>query len=180
MKIDLFSVPIWIGNIDSNKIKLKKEKLEPTFGSGVKTSFNKNLGAIIDETSLKYLYETLVKILDENINTSYNINLLNIWENYYENNDFQEKHLHTGSDLSFVIYKKIEQSNTVFVNPADKLISSFYTHCKVKQSTFGPLQFFPKCRQNQIIIFPSFLEHYVQKTSNSITIAGNLILNFQQ
>ena len=97
MKIDLFSVPIWIGNIDSNKIKLKKEKLEPTFGSGVKTSFNKNLGSIIDEVSLKYLYEMLVEVLDETIKIPYNISLLNIWENHYENNDFQEKHLHTGS-----------------------------------------------------------------------------------
>ena len=35
-----------------------------------------------------------------------------------------------------------------------------------------------KSRQNQIILFPSYLGHYVKKTSDAITIAGTLYMNF--
>ena len=35
------------------------------------------------------------------------------------------------------------------------------------------------CRQDQIVIFPSHIEHMVRKTSDAITIAGNLKLTFR-
>jgi hypothetical protein len=39
-------------------------------------------------------------------------------------------------------------------------------------------QFSPKLRENQIIIFPSFLEHMVKKTTEEgSTIAGNISIN---
>ena len=180
MKIDLFSTPIWIGNIDSSKIKLVKQELKPTFGSEINTTYNHSLGSKIEENSLKYLYENLISILDETIRSPYQIRLINIWENSYEQGDFQEKHIHPGSDLSFVIYKKVDQGNTVFVNPADKLLDVFYHNCEVKQALFGSCSFAPKCRENQVVIFPSYLEHYVKKMSNSITIAGNLNITFDR
>ena len=37
-------------------------------------------------------------------------------------------------------------------------------------------QFHPECRSNQIIIFPSCLEHMVKKHSNSTTISGNILI----
>ena len=40
------------------------------------------------------------------------------------------------------------------------------------------LQFRPSCREGQIIVFPSFLEHMVKKTSNAITISGNIDFKF--
>ena len=178
MKLDLFSTPIWIGNIDASKVKLVEQQLRPTFESKVNTTFNEGFGSKIQESSLEYLLTSLVSILDETIKLPYKIYLENIWENSYNQEDFQEKHTHPGSDLSFVIYKKVEQANTVFVNPADKLLDAYYIHCKRKQDLFGCSPFAPKCRENQIIIFPSYLEHYVKKTSNSVTISGNLKLNF--
>jgi hypothetical protein len=41
---------------------------------------------------------------------------------------------------------------------------------------FGGYDFQPQCRENQIIVFPAFLEHYVKKTSNAETIAGNMTI----
>jgi len=178
VKIDLFSVPIWIGNIDSSKIKLLKQELKPTFGSEVNTTYNDSFGSKIEESSVKYLLENLISILDETISSRYQIKLINIWENSYGQGDFQEKHIHAGSDLSFVIYKKVEESNTVFVNPSYKLIDAFYHDCKIKQNLFGSFSFSPKCRENQVVIFPSFIEHYVKKINNATTIAGNLKLTF--
>lgn len=179
MNIDLFSVTIFIGNIDASKIKLINKKTKPTFGSDVLTSFEEGKGSTPTKESLDYLYPTIVGLLDQKIKTPYKIQLINIWENHYINSDFQEKHIHPRSDLSFIIYKKIDESKTVFVNPSDKLLEAFYPSY-IKQNLFGPCQYTPECRENQIIIFPSFLEHYVKKTNNAITIAGNLSLTFQQ
>ena len=178
MKIDLFSTPIWIGNIDASKINLIEQDAKPTFGSGVNTTYNDGIGSNIDEKSVNYLYEVIVSLINETITNPYSLHLTNIWENKYEEGDFQEKHIHPNSHLSFVIYKKVEESNTVFVNPAEKMIQAFYDPCKRKRNLFGSIEYSPKCRQNQIIVFPSYLEHYVKKTNNAITVSGNLNLNF--
>ena len=36
----------------------------------------------------------------------------------------------------------------------------------------------PKCKQGDLIIFPSFMTHMVLPLSNSETIAGNLKINY--
>jgi len=179
MRFNIFSIPIWIGNIDANNIKIKETEVKKTFGSEVKTSILSSNNMSIDKNSLSYLYNTIVRILDKENLPSYQLTLQNIWENYYEESDFQENHIHARSDLSFIIYKKVNESNTVFVSPSAKMLDIFYS-CKSKNTFFGPPSFKPECRENQIIIFPSFLEHYVKKTSNAITIAGNLNLTFSQ
>ena len=160
MKLDLFSIPIWIGNIDVAKVTLQSSKLEKNFLSDVASSYSQ--GSSIDETSSKYLLDVIINLLDQDIIRRYTLDIINIWENHYYDSDFQENHIHVGSDLSFIIYKKIDESKTVFLNPSYKLLNCFV----------------PECRENQIIIFPSYLEHMVRKSSNTITIAGNLKITF--
>ncbi len=178
MKLNLFSVPIWVGNIDSSKIILEEKQIQNSFDSEVKSSYNDECLSIQEE-SLNYLYQIVVNLLNQEIIGSYEVKLNNIWSNYYEESDFQENHIHAGSDISFIIYKKINESRTVFVNPAGRILDAFYSPCKIKTQLFGGVHVKPECRENQIIIFPSFLEHFVQKTNDSITIAGNMNLTFQ-
>ena len=176
MKIDLFSIPIWIGNIEASKIEIKNKESSPTFLSDIKTNFDsKN---IIDKEAVQYLYQTIVKLLDEKITSPYTVELQHIWENHYEEADFQEAHTHPNSDFSFIIYKKINESRTVFLSPFRHLLGSYYFSCSKKQDIMGGEFYMPECRENQIIIFPSFLEHCVKKTSNATTIAGNFRLTF--
>tara|TARA_R100001460_G_scaffold23744_1_gene47874 strand:- start:1656 stop:2189 length:534 start_codon:yes stop_codon:yes gene_type:complete len=176
MKLDLFSIPIWIGNIDVAKVTLQSSKLEKNFLSDVASSYSQ--GSSIDETSSKYLLDVIINLLDQDIIRRYTLDIINIWENHYYDSDFQENHIHVGSDLSFIIYKKIDESKTVFLNPSYKLLNCFYANCKFKSVIFGKENFVPECRENQIIIFPSYLEHMVRKSSNTITIAGNLKITF--
>ena len=42
MKLDLFSVPIYIGNIDIDKIKIEHKRFERTWHSQTKSSHNFN------------------------------------------------------------------------------------------------------------------------------------------
>ena len=57
-------------------------------------------------------------------------------------------------------------------------MEAFYHESNLKSKYFGPQYFTPDCRTNQFIIFPSHIEHFVKKTKNAITIAGNMILQF--
>jgi hypothetical protein len=176
MKLDLFSIPIWTGNIDSEKVKLVEQNLQPTFGSEIKTTYTESDKKNIDPESLKYLYQVIKGLLAETVKIPFELRLINIWKNIYEDKDFQETHIHCGSDLSFVIYKDVVESNTVFVNPSLNLIAAYYVGYPIKKDILGVETFTPECRKNQIIIFPSYLEHFVKKTSNAVTVSGNLEL----
>lgn len=180
MEIKLFSTPIWIGNIDANKINFIEKEIKQSFLSGVKSShtdFNKE----INKESINYLYETIINIMNaENKLPDCSIQLTHIWSNHYETSDFQENHIHAGSDLSFIIYKKVDESKTIFVNPSSKMLEVYYWDCPKKAAFFGPNFFKPECRENQIVIFPSYLEHFVRRSNGAVTVAGNLRINFNK
>jgi|TARA_Y100001938_G_scaffold148032_1_gene230637 hypothetical protein len=175
VQIDLFSIPIWIGNIDCSKIIIEHDEPVQTFGSEIGSTHKVNNN--IHPESLSYLYQIISKNIEQSIGSSFELKLDHIWVNYYKGVDFQESHAHSGSEICFIIYKKIRESNTVFKNPNNITLGSYYVGKKRLQDIFGSQDFKPECRENQILIFPAFLEHYVKKTSDAITIAGNLFIN---
>jgi len=168
MIVELFSIPIFIGNIDVSKIEIKNKKFKKTWFSETESSQNSH-GNLISKENVEYLLSTMVKILEEKIKYPFEIGLVNIWQNNYLKNDYQEPHIHEQSDFSFIIYKNVEEGKTVFFNP----IKNYLLFYKNIAHMFDSL-FMPKCKTGQIIIFPSFLEHMVLKNSNQTTIAGNL------
>jgi hypothetical protein len=89
-----------------------------------------------------------------------------IWLNKYSKNDYQESHIHP-SDFSFIIYYKIDKSYTIFNNPVKSLL-------EMRDSKIFNKHYKPKLKQGDLIIFPSYLEHWVKPNSNNTTIAGNI------
>ena len=170
MKLNLFSTPVFIINIDTNKIIKKNGSFKKTWLS--ETSSSHAEGDILEVESSNYLLEEIGKVLAKEIKKTLKISLDHIWENRYEVGDFQERHNHPGSHFSFIIYKEIEKSNTVFFRPDKNLFDSFYDG---KFNQFNN-KFIPECRSNQIIIFPSCIEHMVLSNTISKTIACNLII----
>ena len=133
MIINIFSIPIFIGNINANKIKfIKKIKTEDTWLSKTPSSYNDdNPDSIIDKKTIKFILETFADELTQVVSGTFELRLKNIWENNYRTEDYQEPHIHTGSDLSFIIYKDVEESKTVFLNPAKNTWIPILTHsCK--------------------------------------------------
>ena len=170
MKLEIFSVPLFIGNINLKKIKLTSE-MGQAFLSGTPSSFyTKNT---LDPESDKYLMRVIGELLKEKYQY-FSINLQNIWRNRYINNDFQEPHIHANSRFSFIIYEEVKICHTIFYNPAKYLI----------QATTGiddsvvMRHFKPQVRKGQIIVFPSYVEHMVNKNSDQATISGNLNFKF--
>ena len=92
-------------------------------------------------------------------------NVTKIWINKYEKNDYQGAHIH-GSDFSFIIYYKGD-SNTVFNSPSKNILQCF-------DGLIFDVSCEPDLKQGNIIVFPSYLEHWVKPNSNNITIAGNI------
>jgi len=172
---NLFEIPVFIGDIDVDKIKLKKINFEKTWlsktNSTYKNTKDEDILNVIEKDSVIYLLNILAKLLEEKIEERFEISLLNIWENVYSDNDFQEPHIHAKSDYSFIIYKEVEKDGgkTVFLNPNRNVMESFTNIHHHFQNIFKP-----SCNKGQVIIFPSFLEHMVLKTSNQHTISGNL------
>tara|TARA_R110002110_G_scaffold415014_1_gene647467 strand:+ start:60 stop:635 length:576 start_codon:yes stop_codon:yes gene_type:complete len=175
MKLNLFSIPIYISNIDLDKIKLKNIKVKRQWLSGTESSHD--CRNEITEDTRAHILQTIIKLLNYDIHKPYELVLSSIWQNNYKNNDYQERHAHPGSHFSFIIYKKVKQSNTVFFNPFLQLMESYYRKNNPVKTILIDSSFKVECREGQIVVFPSFLEHMVLKHSNSVTISGNININ---
>tara|TARA_R100000734_G_C3292843_1_gene84434 strand:+ start:398 stop:946 length:549 start_codon:yes stop_codon:yes gene_type:complete len=176
MKLNLFSVPVYIGNIDVDKVKVSNQGFEKTWACRTNSSFN--FQNTLEDDSAKYVLNVIYDLIRKDVQSPCKIEILNIWENRYENRDYQEKHVHPHSHFSFIIYKQIEEGKTVFVNPSDKSLLSYYAPVFWEKTNFFELDYEPKCRQGQIIIFPSFLEHMVKETNDyCVTVSGNACLH---
>ena len=168
VKVDnLFPNLVATKNIDMLKLNVTGSNFKKTFGSNIKTTldgatlFNKNSINYLN-IQIRYMLEYLLKPYCKN----FVFNVCDIWLNKYDDNDYQESHTHP-SDFSFIIYYKVDKSYTIFNNPVKNLLEMrdskiFDKHCK------------PKLEQGDLIIFPSYLEHWVKPNSNNITIAGNI------
>jgi hypothetical protein len=172
MKLNLFSVPIYIDTIDCSKINVVSKSFEKTWMSKTKSSHNfKN---DLDKTSFEYLCEKIWNLLKEDFKNNIKIILTDIWENYYVKEDYQETHCHPQAHFSFIIYKKTNQSKTVFQSPNETTVLGYYPKDIFEMTNIFSTRFQPSLKSNQIILFPSFLQHFVLKQSNTISIAGNL------
>ena len=171
MKVDIFPVSVFIGNVDLKKIKLTSE-MGKAFLSGTPSSFfTKNT---LDPESGKYLMQVIAELLGEKFHTFFTVSLTTIWRNSYKNNDFQEPHVHTNSKFSFIIYEEVNKVHTVFYNPAKYLIESTLGRDLVQY------HFIPEMKKGQIIVFPSYVEHMVNRNSDQATISGNIDFKFNR
>ena len=66
MVLDLFTIPVFIGNIDIKKINLKNQKYKKMWLSDTKTSYDQSFKNVsdMDKDSLKYLMESIIGYLD--------------------------------------------------------------------------------------------------------------------
>lgn len=163
MKQILFEVPIWKQNIDVTKIKLISSNFKKSFYSEILTSHRGN--NILPEEGVKYITEIFTKLLSKEFNIK-KIILTHIWRNIYRGN-FQDRHNHAGSHLSFVVYEKISKPQTVFFHPAHDLIGS------VNKNSIFKTGHKLDVVQNDLVIFPGYLDHMVCYTKDGLTISGN-------
>jgi hypothetical protein len=171
MKVELFPIPVFFDQVDLTRIKMTDTAYEPTFFSDVKSNYLHQ--PQLEPTSYDYLAEIIERNLKE---TGQYIDpqITAIWRNVYNETNMQEVHIHADAQWSFIIYETVEHSRTVFLNPAWKMI-------EVQMGYFAPAfppNWRPKVGPGTMILFPSFLEHYVLAGNTGSTIAGNVNLKY--
>ena len=166
MRLDLFSVPIHIGKVNLKKIKLNSN-FKKTWMSETPSSFDEK--NVLDKESDLYLVKYIGNLIKKHYYSKFELGIGNIWQNNYNNNNYQEPHVHANSKLCFIIYKKVTNAKTIFFNPAKNVIDM------LQVADIYPRVYVPNVKTGAIIVFPGFLEHMVSPNSDQNTISGNLI-----
>jgi hypothetical protein len=113
----------------------------------------------------KYLKQTLNKSIDD-----WHGHRMNSWLVSYAQGQSLSYHNHIGSQLSSVLYLISDDSDSggeiVFTDPRQNANRGY--DLKFKE-WFEPLKYKPVC--GQIVVFPSFLYHYVATYQNNIRLA---------
>lgn len=173
MKLNIFKIPIFIENINVDKLKFNEVSFEETWESKTPSTFKKG-NNLLNQESTDYLLGVIAGLLFPEIKKEFSINLDKIWINKYKEKDYQEEHIHTKSHFSFIIYSKVKESNTVFLSRDREIIDAF----GMDDMALFQTKFEASCRSNQIILFPSFLTHRVKRAEEDYeTISGNISLN---
>tara|TARA_E500000318_G_scaffold79515_1_gene74522 strand:+ start:48 stop:578 length:531 start_codon:yes stop_codon:yes gene_type:complete len=174
MRIDLFSIPIFIGNIDSEKLVIEDETFDKAWWSKTTSSYNNNHKNKLQDESTKYLLKNIASLLKDKIKNPFEVQLSNIWSNKYDKNDYQEEHIHSNSHFSFIIYKNVKESRTKFISAWRDIITAY------EMNNLFCENFSVECRSNQICVFPSFVKHLVSKNNfPGETIAGNILIKIK-
>ena len=163
MKQVLFEVPIWKQNIDVSKIKLNSSNFKKSFNSEILTSHDGH--NVLEKEGVDYLSNIFAKLLADDLKLK-KITITHIWRNIYKNS-FQERHNHAGSHFSFVVYERLHEPQTIFFHPAIDLMLT------TKNNRIFKTDEKLNVVQNDLIIFPGYLDHMVRLTKDGLTISGN-------
>jgi hypothetical protein len=168
VKVDnIFPNLIATKHLDLSNLKIIGKKFKKTFESKLKTTLKGH--TLFDKDSMNYLNIQLTETLSYLLKPyckNFVFNISDIWINRYDKKDYQGSHVHP-SDFSFIIYYKVDKSYTVFNSPIKSLLES-------KINKVFNHDYETNFKQGDIIIFPSYLEHWVKPNSNNITISGNI------
>jgi uncharacterized protein (TIGR02466 family) len=168
--------------IFENLERMTLKDLSNPFNDTVKTTFKHGMiNDVVSEFALTHLYKIIEKCAiefcndvkyDGTGNTDYKIKMIESWINFYNKNDYQFDHEHTG-DISGVYYYQTNANdgNIVFSNPnVSTKLQRFPSNSFSKSIYYKP-------RIGKIVLFPSWLTHRVEpnKTDDTrISIAFNL------
>jgi len=188
--IDIFATRIYTDKLKQDEksiikyiLKLKKNNKGNQFSNTGWQSENLNTKNKIILPLINSIERSAFEYANS-INIKNKLKVGNIWANINNYKDYNRSHIH-GGIFSGVYYLQVPKNsgNIVFENPADKLISSFWMlqlPCILVNNIFTSTSWSFKGEPGLILIFPSYLSHFVEcnlnKTKNRISMSFNLIL----
>ena len=163
----VFAAPFFIEPIDLDKVNLISEKYEQSYLSGIETTMGSD--KFTDE-SYEYVKSLIRDCIGQFLQDDFFLG--QVWRNRYTKTDWQDPHIHSGAQWSFIIYESVDYSRTVFMNPSRKVIMNQWA----MYGNVIPMDFMPQVPSGNIVIFPSWIEHFVTNGNEGTTIAGNVYL----
>ena len=133
------------------------------------------------------IHELYMKYVSSVFDKPVSFSLEDMWFNYYSDGEYQEEHHHINTTpflppvhFSCIHYLKFDEeqhTSTTFHDP----ISMLRSHSFEMESNYYKESWTPKVKEGDLLIFPSYLTHHVQKSKPTpdnprITIAFNLRL----
>jgi hypothetical protein len=132
----------------------------------------------------KYLYDDVIGEFLHNLGVNTNIlpsfELTSPWYNVYDKDDYQERHDHYPDHFSmihFLEYDSKVHKSPKFFNP--HITTRTFNTVQVYNRMYQPFHQFNDIEEGNIIFFPSFVPHLVEKNTSDkrrITIAMNINL----
>lgn len=171
MQYNVFSIPIFIDTVDLNEIDIGNPPTKRIWLSETPSTLGQHHE--ISQSTIDYLATIVTRNLGVDL-IGENPRFGEIWRNKYQKHDWQDIHIHPHSSWSFIIYETVTESKTVFMNPVYKDIQN-QLGTNLKQF---PLDFRPVLHIGDMIIFPSFIEHFVRPGNEGNTISGNIYMNY--
>ena len=171
MLLDIFKTSIWKVKLNLNLSSLKKE-----IKKIVKKDKGRNISNVggyqtnnIDYKKHAQLFSLseIIKVNTRNYRDSVGLNqnfkLANMWININKYKDFNKSHLHLYSSISGVFYVKCPKNcgDIVLQNNALDFLYCWDPNVKTYNSYTSSEWFIP-CENNLLLLFPSYLKHYVQ------------------
>ena len=94
MKKEIFGIPIFEDKVDVTKFDIiPKAPLEPTWDSGVPSTFSSQKQELIPEDIWRYLSEVIERNLYPANLMGKNARFGHIWKNVYEKHHYQDAHI---------------------------------------------------------------------------------------
>ena len=148
------------------------------------TSFLQDTNEVIEKNK-DVLLEEYINSLRYFFDRSFDFNLLNIWYNLYMDGEYQEEHDHLSTEhisrehfsfIHFLSFDKMQHNPPIFADPMKSLRSLSIELDKNNYSS----KYEPNIEEGDILMFPSYLRHYVLPCKKSdyprITISFNIEL----
>ena len=185
MIIETFKTPILSLNLSNSfnlktkikNIRKKKGRVASNLGGYQSKDLEKN--SVVFLPLLKTI-EDKTNYLARQIGIKNNLKIDNFWinVNFYKDTNMAHSHPNSIFSGSFYIETPKDSGSIVFRHPIQSLLDAHWINNIVKYNEFNSSvwKFVPQ--ENQLLIFPSWLEHYVEPNMNKnqerISIAFNL------
>ena len=171
--VKIINVPV--NKLNENLIKTVKDNV------GV-NDYKSNVKALMTDWNLSNRYiDRLHQIIKQHLPSvdhqiyKTHFNFLETWGVIYKHQDFCKKHSHIPFSYSWVYYAQVDDKSSPL---------EVYNVIKEEDKSLNNIRLQPKT--GQLVIFPSFVQHAVKKTSGigeeqwRIAIAGNIMVEFYE
>ena len=188
--LNLFPTDVYVeenSDIDNKKLSkiiLEKEKTEPSIRVSNQGGWHSSVDLYKDECFLKIIerVKECMRPICQNNNCEEGLKIIidNMWAIVNRYKDYNLTHIHENVDWSFVYYVKVPKNsgNLILIDPrirrvknrSDRFIKSF-------DNPFTHSMYFLNPSEGKFVIFPSYLEHYVEPNltqESRISISGNI------
>ena len=192
----MFSTPVFVEDVkDTNlekealiklayKMKSREPSQEKTNVGGYQT------GAMHKSTEFLNLIAKLQQNINENLNTyafdqKLEIKVRNAWININNKDAFNRPHVHPSSEFACIFYLKIPENsgNVVFIKDSMYRMDGICDLPAKESNILNCLSFFIKPEENRFVMFPSYVEHFVEEnksTEDRISLSFNLSVTPKQ